>query len=85
MARLRDEFRNHTLQLLSTAFSSLTVGNCAYYLGLSHEGALEVAKNAGWSLDGEFLRPVAPVAADKPAQGLENLKHLTSYIVYFDT
>lgn len=85
MARLCDEFRNHTLQLLSTAFSSLSVGNCAYYLGLNPEGALEVARNAGWSREGDFLKPVPPVTSDKPAQGLENLKHLTSYIVYFDT
>jgi hypothetical protein len=83
---LAERFRERTFQLVSAAYSNITISDLSALLGVSEEDALGFARKANWEID-TTTRSVNPRPLPRPkiqGTGLEQLQQLTEYVVYLE-
>jgi hypothetical protein len=64
-AELIDDLRNQKVDLVAKSHSTISIGACSQLLGLSHEQTVIRCQSLGWTIDGDFIKPVksSPVVA----------------------
>mmetsp|Transcript_1274 Transcript_1274/g.1491 ORF Transcript_1274/g.1491 Transcript_1274/m.1491 type:complete len:197 (-) Transcript_1274:698-1288(-) len=84
---LLESNRKHVLQLLSKAYTTISVAEAAVFLGLSQQEAVQVTAGVGWSVDptNPECLVVRPLSEDKGESIPEqNLHQLTEYVVHLE-
>jgi len=84
---LADQFRQRTFTLLSRAYTTISVNDCAVILGLPAAEVVQLTTQRGWQLDQatNMLRP-APYADQKVQKtGIDQLGNLTKYVVFLES
>jgi len=86
VSALEEAFRERTLQLISRAYSMISLKDCANLVGLSDEEMLAFATSLGWDYDdtSNYLRPVKKKVEQEERTSLEQLQQLTEYIVFLE-
>ena len=90
---LTAKYRVKTLELLTAAYTTVSVAHIAACLGASEEEAKATAKSVGWELmdagtggggggEGMFFNVVKPPAEEISLAPLESLQKLTEYTVH---
>jgi len=83
---LSESFRSRTFDLLSNAYSSISLADVALHLGISDQDAINLSARHGWKFDAAS-RMLAPIP-NKPAKvqetGLDQLQQLTEYVIWLE-
>jgi len=82
---LKAKYSERTIELLSNAYSIVTLDTICQHLGLSSGDAINLVKSRGWEeVDGMF-KPVPFVQKEGPSPNIKNLQSLTDYVVFLET
>jgi len=84
---LVDQFRQRTFVLLSRAYTTISVNDCAIILGLPPADAVKLTTQRGWQYEQatNVLRPIPVVEAKVQKTSLDQLQDLTKYVVFLES
>ncbi|KAN0037040.1 hypothetical protein ACTFIV_002372 [Dictyostelium citrinum] len=84
---LKDNFQTRTFELISNAYSSITVNDCSLYLGISPDDTIKFTTSKGWEHD-KASNTLKPVPIEKQVSGLpagnQQIRSLTSYVLFLE-
>ncbi|KAN0015536.1 hypothetical protein ACTFIU_008271 [Dictyostelium citrinum] len=84
---LKDNFQTRTFELISNAYSSITVNDCSLYLGISPDDTIQFTTSKGWEHD-KASNTLKPVPIQKQVSGLptgnQQIRSLTSYVLFLE-
>jgi len=83
---LADAVRTRTFNLISKAYSSISIDDCSVFLGITPKDTITLATNNGWKYDAS-TKTLTPKSFEAPKQqktGLEQLTQLTEYVMYLE-
>eukprot|EP01103_Thecamoeba_quadrilineata_P008209 TRINITY_DN17976_c0_g1_i1.p1 TRINITY_DN17976_c0_g1~~TRINITY_DN17976_c0_g1_i1.p1 ORF type:complete len:206 (-),score=28.15 TRINITY_DN17976_c0_g1_i1:109-693(-) len=86
IAALAEAFRNRTLQLISNAYSTISVVSAAELFGLSNEEAIKIAQANHWEYD-PTSNSLKCNAVDTPKiqqTGIDQLGQLAGYVMFLE-
>jgi hypothetical protein len=75
--QLIDNLRQDNVKLVAKSHSSISIQSCAELLGLSHEGTVARCQSLGWSIQGDFIKPVELSSAKPQTLNADQLQALT--------
>eukprot|EP00743_Colponemidia_sp_Colp-15_P004326 GILK01004666.1.p1 GENE.GILK01004666.1~~GILK01004666.1.p1 ORF type:complete len:202 (+),score=31.64 GILK01004666.1:58-663(+) len=81
-----ENYRKHMFQVLSKAYTTISVADAAACLGISPSTAVQECVQAGWTFDSltNTLAPTKEVISKAQKTGQEQLQQLTDYIVHLE-
>ncbi|KAF2069256.1 hypothetical protein CYY_009426 [Polysphondylium violaceum] len=83
----KESFQNRTFNLISNAYTSISLSDCINYLGISQEQTIELAKSKGWTFD-ESSKTFTPLAIPTTQSNLpqtdKQLQNLTNYVLFLE-
>jgi len=81
-----DSFREKTFNLISRAYTAISLSDASVYLGLPSELILKSASERGWGFDKStnILSPVAITQLKEQSTSLTQLQQLTDYFCYLE-
>jgi len=83
---LREKYRQRTFELLSNAYSIISIDTIAQHLGLSYEDATKMVKSHGWEeVEKDLYKPIPYHHTEGPSPNIKNLQSLTDYVVFLET
>mmetsp|Transcript_22561 Transcript_22561/g.38705 ORF Transcript_22561/g.38705 Transcript_22561/m.38705 type:complete len:204 (+) Transcript_22561:30-641(+) len=87
IAAIRSSLTQRAVQLVSNAYSSISVNHAANLLGLSPPETIQLAEELGWRLDhsGAMLMPRLSQQWHPPDLDLQHLNKLTNYVIFLDS
>jgi len=77
--------RAQTMNLVSRAYTSISVAAAAAKLGLSEADTIALATEAGWVHEGDYLAPTVAESDKKQTVNLDQLTELSNYVVYLES
>ncbi|KAN0035354.1 hypothetical protein ACTA71_004619 [Dictyostelium dimigraforme] len=84
---LKENFQQRTFELISNAYSSITVNDCCSYLGISPEDTIEFTTSKGWEHD-KASNTLKPTPIQKQLSGLpsgnQQIRSLTNYVLFLE-
>jgi len=83
---LKEKYRQRTFELLSNAYSIVSIDTISQHLGLSRENTIKMVKSQGWEeVEGSLFKPVPYIHREGPSTNIKNLHSLTDYVVFLET
>lgn len=77
--------RAKQFDIIATAYDAIAVSDAAAKLGIDQESAVSRAREAGWGVDGAFLRPVRSAGSGAAGEATaKQLGALTDYVVHLE-
>ncbi|XP_022194322.2 COP9 signalosome complex subunit 8 [Nilaparvata lugens] len=85
MKALHEEVQKRATELVSRAYSSLSVDTLSALVGLRQEDALKLAAERGWQVDNGLVIPTRPVISTPPiASSEDQLYKLTDFVSFLE-
>ncbi|EGC28488.1 hypothetical protein DICPUDRAFT_160083 [Dictyostelium purpureum] len=84
---LKKLYQSRTFNLISDAYSSITVNDCSSFLGLSNDDTISFTTSKGWTFDKESntLKPIPiPKISSASPSGNEQIKSLADYVLFLE-
>ncbi|KAK5577608.1 hypothetical protein RB653_002551 [Dictyostelium firmibasis] len=84
---LKENFQQRTFELISNAYSSITVSDCSSYLGISPDDTIQFTTSKGWEHD-KASNTLKPIPIHKQITGLptggQQIRSLTNYVLFLE-
>eukprot|EP01132_Coremiostelium_polycephalum_P001179 gene1179-1491_t len=84
---VKESFQIRTFELISNAYSTISIKDCSTFLGTTPEETVKYTISKGWELDqpSNTLKPV-PIKVDKLAKknGNSQIRSLTDYVLFLE-